>query len=143
MIANENQRLKIWLRLENKFSYREFKQLCEADGCEAMPIKQFAEKAGLLQTALNEYKDLAPRDAYFEILGFGEESRTIVSQTTPLQQVSTQSQGLGDTVAKITHATGLDKLAALYTEITGRPCGCAQRQDALNKLFPYGIKEEV
>jgi hypothetical protein len=50
--------------------------------------------------------------------------------------------GLGDTIAKITHATGLDKLSNLYTQITGKPCGCAGRQEALNKLIPYGIKEE-
>lgn len=55
--------------------------------------------------------------------------------------VSDESRGLGDTVAKITHATGLDKLAELYTSLTGKPCGCAGRQDALNKLFPYGVKE--
>lgn len=55
---------------------------------------------------------------------------------------SEESVGLGDTIAKITHATGLDKLAEMYTKITGRPCGCQQRQEALNKLFPYGVKEE-
>ena len=53
-----------------------------------------------------------------------------------------ETKGLGDTIAKITHATGLDKLAEMYTQITGRPCGCAERQEALNKLFPYGVKEE-
>lgn len=52
------------------------------------------------------------------------------------------SKGLGDTVAKITKATGLDKLSEIYTEITGKPCGCAKRQEALNKLFPYNIREE-
>lgn len=51
------------------------------------------------------------------------------------------SQGFGDTIAKITHATGLDKLADIYTNITGKPCGCQSRQEALNKLFPYGVKE--
>src|SRR5271157_1363303 len=55
---------------------------------------------------------------------------------------NSQSVGLGDTIAKITHATGLDKLSELYTQITGKPCGCAERQEALNKLFPYGVKEE-
>lgn len=51
------------------------------------------------------------------------------------------SVGLGDTVAKVTHATGLDKLAELYTRFTGKPCGCNSRQEALNKLFPYGVTE--
>jgi hypothetical protein len=51
------------------------------------------------------------------------------------------SKGLGDTIAKITHATGLDKLAELYTQLTGKDCGCKNRQEALNKLVPYGITE--
>lgn len=50
--------------------------------------------------------------------------------------------GLGDTIADITHATGLDRLAELYTTITGKDCGCRTRQEALNKLFPYGVNEE-
>jgi hypothetical protein len=53
-----------------------------------------------------------------------------------------KSRGLGDTVAKITKATGLDQLAILYTKVTGKPCGCASRQEALNKLVPYNITEE-
>lgn len=47
------------------------------------------------------------------------------------------SKGLGDTIAKITHATGLDKLADIYTEITGKDCGCSKRQEFLNELAPY------
>ena len=62
---------------------------------------------------------------------------------TPDMAVRQQSRGLGDTVAKITHATRVDELAKLYTQITGRPCGCAERQEALNKLFPYGVKEDI
>jgi hypothetical protein len=63
--------------------------------------------------------------------------------TVPTQEVaSIPSKGLGDTVAKITHATGLDKLAEVYTRITGKDCGCKGRQEFLNKLIPYGVKEE-
>jgi len=43
-------------------------------------------------------------------------------------------KGLGDLVADFTHATGLDQLAELYTQVTGKDCGCAARQDALNVL---------
>ena len=56
-------------------------------------------------------------------------------------QERSKSRGLGDTIANITHATGLDKLATLYTQVTGKPCGCQSRQEALNKLIPYGVKE--
>lgn len=47
------------------------------------------------------------------------------------------SQGLGDTVAHLTHATGLDRLAEVYTQATGKPCGCKARQEKLNHLVPY------
>ena len=48
--------------------------------------------------------------------------------------------GLGDTIANFTHSTGLDKLAELYTQATGKDCGCQGRQETLNKIFPYKIK---
>lgn len=45
--------------------------------------------------------------------------------------------GLGDTIALITRATGLDRLAHLYTRVTGKDCGCRRRQTKLNARFPY------
>jgi len=50
------------------------------------------------------------------------------------------SKGLGDTVAKFTHAVGLDKVAEAYTKVTGKPCGCDKRQERLNEQFPYKDK---
>ena len=44
-------------------------------------------------------------------------------------------KGLGDVVADIIHATGLDTLAQEYTRLTGQSCGCQERQEALNNLF--------
>lgn len=49
-----------------------------------------------------------------------------------------KSKGLGDTIAKVTSATKLDKLAEKIAHIAGQSdCGCAERQETLNKLFPY------
>ena len=45
-----------------------------------------------------------------------------------------QSKGLGDTIAKITEATGIDKLVKF---VAGEDCGCKERKEKLNKLFPY------
>jgi len=45
-----------------------------------------------------------------------------------------KSKGLGDTIAKITEATGIDKLVKF---IAGEDCGCEERKEKLNKLFPY------
>lgn len=44
------------------------------------------------------------------------------------------SRGLGDTIAKFTHATGIDRVVHA---VVGGDCGCKKRQDALNKLIPY------
>ena len=45
-----------------------------------------------------------------------------------------QSKGFGDTSEKITTATGIK---ALVDWVTEEDCGCSERRDALNKLFPY------
>ena len=49
-----------------------------------------------------------------------------------------KSKGLGDTVEKITTATGLKALTEML-EKTGviKDCGCKERKEALNKAFPY------
>lgn len=49
-----------------------------------------------------------------------------------------RSKGFGDTVAKFTEATGIDKVVNF---IAGSDCGCKQRQEKLNKLFPYKTPE--
>lgn len=43
---------------------------------------------------------------------------------------------LGDVVADVTHVTGLDRVAHLYEQVTGRCCGCEERRQNLNRLFP-------
>lgn len=42
---------------------------------------------------------------------------------------------VGDLVADVTHATGLDKVADTYSRLTGKECGCETRQEKLNNLF--------
>lgn len=44
------------------------------------------------------------------------------------------SKGIGDTIEKITKATGIKSMVDYVTE---GDCGCNGRRDALNKLFPY------
>jgi len=45
-----------------------------------------------------------------------------------------KAQGLGDTVEQITKATGIDKLVKFAF---GKDCGCDERKEKLNKMFPY------
>jgi hypothetical protein len=49
-----------------------------------------------------------------------------------------KSKGLGDTIAKVTKATGIDKAVKF---IAGEDCGCNERKEKLNKLFPYNKPE--
>lgn len=44
-----------------------------------------------------------------------------------------KSKGIGDDIAKFTEKTGLSKAVKL---IFGDDCGCKERQEKLNKLFP-------
>ena len=45
-----------------------------------------------------------------------------------------KSKGLGDTISKITKATGIDKVAKA---VLGDDCGCDERKKKLNQMFPY------
>ena len=51
-----------------------------------------------------------------------------------------KSKGLGDTIAKITKATGIKKVVDTVAKATGKDCGCDKRQENLNRLFPYNNK---
>ena len=51
-----------------------------------------------------------------------------------------KSKGLGDTIEKITNATGIKKVVDKVSRATGRDCGCGKRKETLNKFFPYKYK---
>ena len=46
-------------------------------------------------------------------------------------------KGLGDTIEKITTATGINKIVNRVS----KDCGCKKRKEKLNKMFPYNSKE--
>jgi len=51
------------------------------------------------------------------------------------------SRGLGDTIAKITHATGIAKAVEVVTGALGiEDCGCSGRQEWLNGVAPYDVE---
>ena len=58
-----------------------------------------------------------------------------------LRNYNQRSRGLGDTIAKFTHATGIHSLAQIGARAVGKKdCGCKKRQEKLNKMFPYKKK---
>ena len=49
-----------------------------------------------------------------------------------------KSKGLGDTIEKITKATGIKKVVEA---VAGKKdCGCGKKKKNLNRLFPYNNK---
>tara|TARA_R100000935_G_C2827361_1_gene163086 strand:+ start:1007 stop:1180 length:174 start_codon:yes stop_codon:yes gene_type:complete len=55
-----------------------------------------------------------------------------------MQSKLNNSKGLGDTIAKFTKATGINKVASTMAKAVGKnDCGCTKRQDTLNRVFPY------
>jgi len=47
-----------------------------------------------------------------------------------------QPKGLGDTIEKITAATGIKKAVETFSAATGIDCGCNERKEKLNALYP-------
>jgi hypothetical protein len=49
-----------------------------------------------------------------------------------------KSRGLGDSIEKVTQATGIKTLAEIASTAMGyQDCGCDSRKAWLNKQFPY------
>jgi len=48
-----------------------------------------------------------------------------------------KSRGLGDSIEKFTTKTGIKTIVDSVSEGLNIPCGCQQRKEALNKMFPY------
>ena len=48
-----------------------------------------------------------------------------------------KSQGLGDSIEKITTATGIKSIVNKTAKLLGRNCNCDKRKKWLNRQFPY------
>ena len=54
-----------------------------------------------------------------------------------LNYMEKKSKGLGDSIEKITKATGIKKVVDTVSKVVKKDCGCGKRKDTLNRLFPY------
>lgn len=52
-------------------------------------------------------------------------------------QAEPSALGLGDTIEKITEATGIKKAVDWFSQATGVDCGCDARKKRLNELVNY------
>lgn len=52
--------------------------------------------------------------------------------------ISNKSKGLGDSIDKFTSKTGIKTVAEAVSKLIGlEGCGCEERKEYLNQLFPY------
>ena len=47
-----------------------------------------------------------------------------------------KSRGFGDKIESFTQATGIKKVVDSVSQGLNIPCGCQQRKNVLNKMFP-------
>ena len=47
------------------------------------------------------------------------------------------SRGIGDSIEKITKATGIKSIVDKGAKALDKDCGCSKRKDTLNRMFPY------
>lgn len=72
-------------------------------------------------------------DAYYE--GLDKRSREYKTWVAGRNSV-----GLGDTVEKITEATGVKKVVQFISKVVDKDCGCEERKKKLNAFFRYKEK---
>lgn len=53
-----------------------------------------------------------------------------------------KSEGLGDTIEKVTKATGIKKVVEVFSKATGLDCGCDARKEKLNEIFSYNKRKK-
>jgi hypothetical protein len=53
------------------------------------------------------------------------------------KQAGPGEKGVGDTMERIIKNIGLDAFSKLYTYILRKDCGCKNRKDYYNKIYPY------
>jgi len=53
-----------------------------------------------------------------------------------------KSRGLGDTIERVTTATGIKKIVDTVASALDTDCGCSKRKELLNEMFPYKETEK-
>lgn len=66
-----------------------------------------------------------------------KESKPIEKKPTKRGRPRKKAEGLGDTIEKVTTATGIKAAVDWFSEQTGIDCGCDARKQKLNAIFRY------
>lgn len=59
----------------------------------------------------------------------------------PARAWKKKPEGLGDVVDMVTRVTGIKTVVNMAAKIIDQPCGCPERQEKLNELFPFKPKD--
>lgn len=119
-------------QMDNPVDYEEYANRCIEDGEEPLNRMSFSTMVGNYLVAVHSFPADNLPGAMRRFM------RNEAPSSTPMEDCPQhKSRGLGDTIEKITTATGIKRLARLYTEVTGKDCGCEGRRDKLNEMFPY------
>jgi hypothetical protein len=112
MMANDWQRLNIWLVLKNRFDFEEFSIACGNAGIRPQPVLEFAQKAGMVSTSMLIYPELPVAEAYLKFIAENQIAFTPPSAQMPAASVKANQQdnqpqsGIRTEKATITFADG-------------------------------------
>jgi len=67
-------------------------------------------------------------------------SKTTKDLGNKVDKTTKQAKGLGDSIETFTEKTGIK---SLVNTVLGDDCGCNERRDWLNKMFPYKAKDRL
>lgn len=85
MMANNWQRLNIWLGMANRFDYNEYVTACETAGVVPHGPLEFAQKAGMVSAGIAQYPERPVSEAYLLFLNQGSHSaQPMVQQSAPV-----------------------------------------------------------
>lgn len=98
---------------------------------EALTQSWLAERNAVLAASETPAQRAARQSAYGRVKLVQRAQALIGPQAA---KVEPSRRGLGDDVERLAHLLGADKLAKLYTSLTGRDCGCNGRKALLNQL---------
>jgi hypothetical protein len=104
-----------------------FQKWEEGRGAGQTPTSNAQIQAGVVQTPEERQKEEEE----------GEKRRMQIEKSREIPQ---ESRGLGDTIEKITKATGIKAVMDVFTKATGKDCGCEGRREWLNKKLSYRSK---
>ena len=94
MLANNKERLHIFLRLTNKYDYAEFKRECLNAKLEPLSWLEYAQKAQAVMAGSAKYPELAIDQAYLQLVEYQKGDLVVAQSQTP-EPVKSNCGGCG------------------------------------------------